>query len=163
MHLPIEVLAISPATDSAGSIRDVFSGRASLSIGDEDDWVDEDDDIPAFAAGLGQMSTLASSSSTFGQHAVEPMLAISHSPRTSSNRPSTKRMNRNAGLGASGPCSTGRQKPGLSPVGRTSPVQPEGPYEQSDSRTGRRQLPVGRSGPAFRGHAIVEEDEGEEE
>lgn len=161
IHLPIEVLAISPATDSAGGIRDVFSGRASLSLGDEDDWVDEDEDIPTFAAGLGQMSTLTSS--TFGQHAVEPMLTLSHPPRALSNRLSTKRTNRNTGLGTSGPCSTGRQKPGLSPVGRTSPVQPESPYEPPDSRTGRRQLPAGRSGPAFRGHAIVEEDEGEEE
>ena len=163
MHLPIEVLDISPATDSAGGIRDVFSGRGSLSLGDEDDWVDEDEDIPAFAWGLGQMPSSASSSSTFGQHIVEPTLTLSPPPRAFSNRSSMNRANRNAGsCPASGP-SNARQKPGLSPVGRTSPVQPDSPYEPSDSRAGRRQLPTGRSGPAFRGHAIVEEDEGEEE
>ncbi|THH10770.1 hypothetical protein EW146_g8267 [Bondarzewia mesenterica] len=71
-HLPIEVLAISPAGDGSASIRDVFSGRHSLSIGDEDDWVDEDDDVPAFAGGLGQMPTSASapSSSPFDQNVV---------------------------------------------------------------------------------------------
>ena len=33
--------------------RDVFSGKQSLSLGDESGWilVDEDDDVPAFAGG----------------------------------------------------------------------------------------------------------------
>jgi len=161
MHLPVEVLAISPANDSPGSIRDVFSGRASLSLGDEDDWVDEDDDIPAFAGGLGQMPISASSSSTFANFVLEPM-TLTPPPRGHSNRSSAKRTTRSTALGstnASGNAS--RQKAGHSPVGRTSPVQPEAPYESSGA--GRRQLPTGRSGPAFRGHAIVEEDEGEEE
>ena len=35
------------------TIRDVFSGKQSLSLGDESDWIDEDDDVPAFAGGLG--------------------------------------------------------------------------------------------------------------
>ncbi|KAJ3752867.1 hypothetical protein EV360DRAFT_88325 [Lentinula raphanica] len=42
----VEVLTISPSEGT--SLRDVFSGpgRLSLSLGDESDWVDEDDDIP---------------------------------------------------------------------------------------------------------------------
>ena len=161
-HLPIEVLAVSPAVDSAGSIRDVFSGRASLNLGDEDDWVDEDDDIPAFAGGLGQMPISASSSSTFGHLILESPMTLSPPPRGHSNRSSTKRTNRNPGLSsANASNSAGRQKAGHSPVGRTSPVQVEVPYDSGGA--GRRQLPTGRSGPAFRGHAIVEEDEGEEE
>lgn len=80
--LPIEVLAISPAGEGSSGIRDVFTSRTSLSnpssgggvggggsgrpgsggglLDDESDWVDEDDDVPAFAGGLGQMSSLAS-------------------------------------------------------------------------------------------------------
>ncbi|KAJ3718145.1 hypothetical protein C8R42DRAFT_723524 [Lentinula raphanica] len=55
----VEVLTISPSEGT--SLRDVFSGpgRLSLSLGDESDWVDEDDDIPVdedddipYAAGL---------------------------------------------------------------------------------------------------------------
>jgi len=161
-HLPIEVLAISPANDSPGSIRDVFSGRGSLSLGDEDDWVDEDDDVPAFAGGLGQMPTSASSSSTFGHLILESPMTLSPPPRGHSNRSNGKRTNRSPVSGsATSSGSAGRQKAGHSPVGRTSPVQPEAPYESGGA--GRRQLPTGRSGPAFRGHAIVEEDEGEEE
>jgi hypothetical protein len=161
-HLPVEVLAISPAADSPGNIRDVFSGRASLSLGDEDDWVDEDDDIPAFAGGLGQMPISSSSSSTFGHLILDSPMTLSPPPRGHSNRSNTKRTNRNPSLNsANAPSNAGRQKAGHSPVGRTSPVQPEAPYDSGGA--GRRQLPTGRSGPAFRGHAIVEEDEGEEE
>jgi len=45
-------------------------------------------------------------------------------------------------------------------LGRTSPCTgPEAPYDSGGA--GRRQLPTGRSGPAFfAAHAIVEEDEG---
>jgi hypothetical protein len=160
-HLPVEVLAISPAADSPGNIRDVFSGRTSLSLGDEDDWVDEDDDIPAFAGGLGQMPISSSSSSTFGHLILDPPMTLSPPPRGHSNRSNTKRTHRNPSLNpANAPSNAGR-KAGHSPVGRTSPVQPEAPYDSGGA--GRRQLPTGRSGPAFRGHAIVEEDEGEEE
>lgn len=161
-HLPIEVLAISPANDSPGSIRDVFSGRTSLTLGDEDDWEDMDDDIPAFAGGLGQLPMSASSSSTFGNLILESPMTLSPPPRGHSNRSNPKRTNRNPGLGLTNtPSGANRQKAGHSPVRRTSPVQSEAPYESAGA--GRRQLPTGRSGPAFRGHAIVEEDEGEEE
>ena len=154
--IPIEILAISPASDSpTGQIRDVFSGRGSLSLGDEDDWVDEDDDLPGFAGGLGQLPTSASSS-TFSTNILDAPLTISPAPRKS-NRSSGKRANnRNQGLVPSSAGSTSG--------GKSSPIPAEPSLDPSDNRTGtgRRQLPPGRSGPAFR-HPIVEEDEGEEE
>lgn len=156
-HLPVEVLAISPAAEPT-SIRDVFSGRHSLSLGDESDWVDEDDDIPAFAGGLGQMGTSASSSSAMTQFG-DQVVALSPPPR--GHRPSlvTKRSaaSRTSSSGSSS-SNVSRQKPGHSPVERVSPIPSDSAYETS----GRRQLPASRSGPAFR-HAIQEEDEGEEE
>jgi hypothetical protein len=161
-HIPIEVLAVSPASDGPNALRDVFSGKQSLSLGDESDWVDEDDDIPAFAGGLGQLAaSLSSNSSAFGAHIVESTLTLSPAPK--GHRPSTKRINRSsvAPLGI-GP-GTSRQKTGHSPVERASPIPGDGAYDSSDARGGRRQLPATRSGPAFRGHAIQEEDEGEEE
>jgi len=158
-HIPIEVLAISPASDG---LRDVFSGRQSLSLGDESDWVDEDDDIPAFAGGLGQLTTSTSSSSAFGTHIVESAVTLSPPPK--GHRPSTKRVNRNNGTSSgSGPGGVARQKTGHPPAERVSPIPADNAYDPSDTRGGRRQLPAARSGPAFRGHAIQEEDEGEEE
>lgn len=78
-HLPVEVLVISPAPD----IRDVFSaGRPSLNMGDESDWVDEDDDLPEFAGGLGQMPGSATSSSTSSSHLTleTPILLVMSPP-----------------------------------------------------------------------------------
>ncbi|KAF8066708.1 Pkinase-domain-containing protein [Lyophyllum atratum] len=157
-HVPIEVLAISPATEPM-SIRDVFSGRQSLSMGDESDWVDEDDDVPAFAGGLGQMGTSASNATQ-----MDPPVTLSPAPRghRSTKRASGRdhRGNTSSGSGSSG---SARQKAGHSPAERVSPVPAENPYEGPETRSGgRRQLPASRSGPAFR-HAIQEEDEGEEE
>lgn len=147
---------MSPASDSpTGQIRDVFSGRTSLTLGDEDDWVDEDDDLPGFAGGLGQLPTSASSS-TFGTNILDAPLTLSPPPR-SSNRSSGKRAtSRSPGLA---PLSAG-----IASGGKSSPIPAEPSPEPSDNRAGagRRQLPPGRSGPAFR-HPIVEEDEGEEE
>ena len=37
----------------------MFSGKQTYAAGDDSDWVDEDDDIPAFAGGLGQMGSIA--------------------------------------------------------------------------------------------------------
>jgi hypothetical protein len=156
-HLPIEVLAVSPATEPV-SIRDVFSGRQSLNLGDESDWVDEDDDIPAFAGGLGQMGTPATSSAGISLHS-EPPVTLSPAPR---GHRSTKRVNRNTSSSGSASGGSSRQKPGHSPIERASPIPPDNVYEPTETRSGRRQLPAGRSGPAFR-HAIQEEDEGEEE
>ncbi|KAJ2919547.1 hypothetical protein MD484_g950, partial [Candolleomyces efflorescens] len=209
-HLPVvEVLAIAPANEPM-TLRDVFSGRNSLSGsgsggagsgggayggGDESDWVDEDDDIPAFAGGLGQMGIASSSSGSGGgpggsaggiggffANSAEPILTLSPAPRghrsssTSSQSSSSSSKRNNGGMGGGsgsggsgvggsggGSGSGSRGKQGHSPAERHSPLPPEIPIMSSgDSRTGRRQLPGGRSGPAFK-HAIQEEDEDEEE
>ncbi|KAF7369102.1 Serine/threonine-protein kinase MARK2 [Mycena venus] len=170
-HLPIEVLAISPISDVT-TIRDVFSGtgRAGLglgavgvgSTGDESDWVDEDDDIPAFAGGLGQMATSMAGSST-SHHPPSAIETVTLSPAPRGHRPS-KRANR-SGSGSSASSSGGgggaRQgsKAGHSPSVSSTPLPPENSLYES---AGRRQLPPGRSGQAFR-QPIQEEDEGEEE
>lgn len=158
-HLPIEVLAISPAEPA--SLRDVFSGRQSLNLGDESDWVDEDDDVPAFAGGLGQMGAPAPLSSAGSLHMKEPTITLSPAPRSHRTSTTVKRTNR-ASSSPSAPSNPTRQKTGHSPVERVSPIPPDSLYEPTDPRSGRRQLPTGRSGPAFR-HPIQEEDEGEEE
>ncbi|KAL1676819.1 hypothetical protein EV122DRAFT_189970, partial [Schizophyllum commune] len=164
-HLPIEVLAISPAEGT--SIRDVFSGgRTSLNMGDESDWVDEDDDVPAFAGGLGQMGTsssggfvggsafnasangFVSSPSPFGSTSVESASVPSRGHRATS---ASKRVRSSSG---------GRSKSSQSPSERVSPLPSETTFEPTE-RAGRRQLPA-RSGAAFK-QAIQEEDEEEEE
>ena len=67
-HPTVEVLAVYPP--EVPGIRDVFSGRHSLSMGDESDWVDEDEESPAYVGGLGQMPSSASSAiTTFAQAA----------------------------------------------------------------------------------------------
>ena len=160
-HLPVEVLVISPATEPV-SLRDVFSGRQSLSMGDESDWVDEDDDIPPFIGGLGQMGMGIGAGMGTGQSGTmqtnlepPPTVTLSPAPR---HRSTKRAANRNSGPGGS---TTGK-KQGHSPVERVSPNPGDGGYDTTETRAGRRQLPAGRSGPAFR-HAIQEEDEGEEE
>ncbi|KAL1689585.1 Pkinase-domain-containing protein [Schizophyllum commune] len=164
-HLPIEVLAISPAEGT--SIRDVFSGgRTSLNMGDESDWVDEDDDVPAFAGGLGQMGTsssggfvggsafnasangFVSSPSPFGSASVESVSVPSRGHRATT---ASKRVRSSSG---------GRSKSSQSPSERVSPLPSETTFEPTE-RAGRRQLPA-RSGAAFK-QAIQEEDEEEEE
>ncbi|KAJ4474351.1 Pkinase-domain-containing protein [Lentinula aciculospora] len=138
----VEVLTISPSEGT--SLRDVFSGpgRLSLSLGDESDWVDEDDDIP-YAAGLGQMPLIGSGPASSGpQSSGEGTVLLGPAPRRPSTTPTGKRG------------SKGRK---VSPVERASPVASDA-YEIPESRGGRRQLPAGRSsGPAFK--QIMEEDE----
>ncbi|KAK0186494.1 hypothetical protein F5146DRAFT_1113543 [Armillaria mellea] len=140
-HLPVEVLSISPAAEGT-SIRDVFSGRQSLNLGDESDWVDEDDDIP-YAGGLGQIPT-SSSSSSVPTHRIESPVTLSPAPRGHRNKRAMKGSNVPSGSGARD----------LSPVSVVDPAP--------EARGGRRQLPTGRAGSAFR-QAIQEEDEEEEE
>ncbi|KAJ6598435.1 Pkinase-domain-containing protein [Mycena vulgaris] len=176
-HLPIEVLAMSPISD-ATTIRDVFSGggRHGLGLGavglssggDESDWVDEDDDVPAFAGGLGQLATSISGSSSHHPLSTLETVTLSQPPR--GHRPNKRTTNRSGGSGSVGSSSGGgggaRQtsKAGHSPSVSTAPLPAENvpPYEPVS--TGRRQLPAhaGRSGPSFR-QPIQEEDEGEEE
>ncbi|KAG5645667.1 hypothetical protein DXG03_005504 [Asterophora parasitica] len=167
-HLPIEILVISPANDPA-SIRDVFSGRQSLSLGDESDWVDEDDDIQPFAGGLGQMGVGTSAVGGMAGTHVEPV-TIAPAPRghRSTKRASSHSHNHSHGThrgsvsSGSGSSGSGKPKAGHSPAERMSPVPAETYEAESRGGTGRRQLPASRSGPAFR-HPIQEEDEGEEE
>ncbi|KAG2059255.1 Pkinase-domain-containing protein [Suillus hirtellus] len=153
-HLPVEVLSISPGPEGPANIRDVFTGRQSLNLGDESDWVDEDDDIPEFAGGLGQMPSSSSTNSSFTT--IESPTPVSPPAR---NHNSRSGKGRTASLTL--PNSNSRAKQANSPA-RPSPVPTENVFDASDTRAGRRQLPTSRSGPAFR-HPIQEEDEGEEE
>ncbi|KAH8103306.1 hypothetical protein BXZ70DRAFT_716753 [Cristinia sonorae] len=154
----VEVLAVS---DGPGSIRDVFTGRQSM--GDESDWIDEDDDMTGYVGGLGQMTT-SSSAPTYLQTTIDsPMLPTMSKPpplnlnnrtvpslsSSTKHHPTlpTANVNSRQGRGKSG---------GRSPAGRSSPLPGEAAFDSSGRRT---QLPAGRSGPA----AIQEEDEDEEE
>ncbi|KAI5118296.1 hypothetical protein M0805_003815 [Coniferiporia weirii] len=151
-QFPVEVLAISSGVDQPTMIRDVFSGRQSINLGDDSDWIDEDEDFPAFAGGLGQIPTNASSS----KQVHDSPLTLSPAPR-GSNRNAKK-----SGKGRTG----ARSRAGHSPVKGSMPLPGndgvfDGPSEV-DPRMSRRQLPAGRSGPAFRSVAIQEEEEEEE-
>lgn len=193
--LPIEVLAISPAGEGSTNIRDVFTSRSSLSatgrpgsggaggatlIDDDSDWVDEDDDIPAFVGGLGQVSSLASGmpatglgggaspmEQTFGSYSMEAPVMLSPAPSriptAMSRNTAGKRggKNSNGGAGGSGVVASSSRKAGHSPMGRVSPSGEDSlRHDISEARGGRRgQLPK----PGFRTTAIQEEDEGEEE
>ncbi|KAJ7472348.1 Pkinase-domain-containing protein [Mycena galericulata] len=167
-HLPIEVLAMSPVSDVT-TIRDVFSGGGrhglglgavgTSSMGDESDWVDEDDDIPAFAGGLGQMATSASGTSSHHPSNIE---TVQLSPAPRGHRPNKRTANRSGGSSTGTSVGGGggarqNSKAGHSPAVSTTPLPPETLYESVGS--GRRQLPA-HSG---RAPAIQEEDEGEEE
>lgn len=153
-HLPVEVLAVSPVNEPM-TVRDVFSGRQSLSLGDESDWVDEDEDIPAFAGGLGQLGISGLDSSSFNYNSADTTPILSPPPRGS--RRTGKRAGRVTPM-AAGP-STSNNTRGKTSNERTSPVPQDAAAE---ARTSRRQLPTPRPGPAFK-HPIQEEDEDEEE
>lgn len=152
-HLPIEVIDINPSNEPI-SIRDVFSAKqVHVGAADDSDWVDEDEDIPTLAGGLGQMGTSISisSSSSYQSLPLESQsVTLSPAPR---GQRSKRNNNRSSG---------GRSKSSHSPGPKSSPLPAESVYDSNEPRTGRRQLPAGRSGPAFK-HAIQEEDEGEEE
>ncbi|EJD08478.1 Pkinase-domain-containing protein [Fomitiporia mediterranea MF3/22] len=158
-QFPVEVLAVSPAPDQPMTIRDVFSGRQSINLGDDSDWVDEDDDFPAFAGGLGQIPTNASMASKLNQKNMELPMQLSPVPRPN-NRGARK-----AGRGRGG----ARTRAGHSPITGTMPLPgSDGVFDVppesivNETRMSRRQLPNGRSAPAFKS-AIVEEEEEEEE
>ncbi|CAK5262258.1 unnamed protein product [Mycena citricolor] len=161
--VPVEVLAMSPISDGT-TIRDVFSNSTrhglglggptlGMSAGDESDWVDEDDDdIPMFAGGLGQVSSKSGSSS------YPAMETVSLSPAPRSHRASGKRTGGSTTTtGAANNTGSRQTGKGHSPMVNTAPLPSEPHYES----TSRRQIPNhgGRNGPA----AIQEEDEGEEE
>lgn len=151
-HVPLEVLSIAPAPHEPATLRDVFSGRTSLTAGDESDWVDEDEDGPAFAGGLGQLAMPLHPS---GPVVAEPKaITLSPAPRGHRSAGAGKRAGRGGGAG-------GRTK-APSPAERVSPLPSDTGYDSADSRPGRRQLPATRTGYSFR-NPIQEEDEGEEE
>ncbi|KAJ7054108.1 hypothetical protein C8F01DRAFT_1163958 [Mycena amicta] len=161
-HVPVEVLAISPINEGT-SIRDVFSsgsrqglGLSTLgSFGDESDWVDEDDDLPTFAGGLGQMWT----SGSLQNKPLTETITLSPAPR--GHRPS-KRTNRSGSVSSSSSAGSSRQtsKAAHSPSLNTTPLPSETVSSVYESASGRRQIPGhGRKGPA----AIQEEDEEAEE
>ncbi|KAI1798235.1 Pkinase-domain-containing protein [Ganoderma leucocontextum] len=167
-HHQVEVLAVYPP--EVPGIRDVFSGRNSLSVGEEDDWVDEDEDSPLYVGGLGQMPSSASSAITTFVQAETPVLSppLRSAPaRTGggSSSSSGKRSTPEVGRLMVGnvPSRAARSKANRSPAGRSSPLPAESVFDASvcEPRGGRRQLPNGRAGLAFRG--IQEEDEDEEE
>ncbi|KAF6752759.1 CAMK/CAMKL/MARK protein kinase [Ephemerocybe angulata] len=179
----VEVLTLGPPVGpDPPMLRDVFSngGRGSFSgsAGDESDWVDEDDlDIPAFAGGLGQMGVMSGGAaagvggvgssgigSLFG--GMEPIVTLSPAPRGHRGVVGTgggSKKNGGAGAGVMGAAGA-RGKQGHSPAERQAPLPPldTGSMASEGRATGRRQLPPGRAGPAFK-HPIQEEDEDEEE
>jgi hypothetical protein len=164
-RLPVEVLSMSPAGDAA-ALRDVFTGRPSLSPDDDDEWVDVDDE-PSYMGGVGQTPATAAPlfsnsggvspiDSTFGGFPfVESSFTLT-APRMSSASRAQK------GKRAS-KVSSNRTKPGTPPIGRLSPLPSEITLDGvPEARGGRRQLPNARPGPAFK-QAIQEEDEDEGE
>jgi hypothetical protein len=162
----VEVLAISPAPENSTNIRDVFSGRPSLSGGhdDDSDWVDEDENTH-YVGGLGQLPSAAGSTDRQSATAQPP----SPSPGGFFNEPltfpaSSKVTNRASKNRKVSPqfLSTGNANlRGKGPAfGNGQPSQPADAFgETMEGRTSRRQLPGGRSAAPV----IQEEDEDEEE
>ncbi|KIJ36670.1 hypothetical protein M422DRAFT_782185 [Sphaerobolus stellatus SS14] len=151
---PFEILFTD---DPRTNVRDVFSGRPSLSQ-DDDEWVDDEDDEIPFAGGLGQMSSIASSSQsaplaniTEAFYKSEPLVLAPPPSRNARSNQGKRGGSRNMG----------RQKASHSPVSGSMPLPPPVEHPPADGRASRRQLP--RVEPVFRQSAIQEEDEDEEE
>ncbi|KAF9788516.1 Pkinase-domain-containing protein [Thelephora terrestris] len=164
----IEVLAISPVQENPTNIRDVFSGRPSLSVGhdDESDWVDEDEGTSYYVGGLGQLpSTTAATdrqNSTSQPPSPSPTGGFFNEPLTFSNaskfnnRAPKNRKVSPQWLGSGNTSARGKGQAS----GAGQPPQPIDAFgETIDGRTSRRQLPGGRSTAPV----IQEEDEDEEE
>ena len=164
-RLPIEVLSISPAAD-ATVMRDVFTGRPSLSPEDEDEWVDVDDE-PGYMGGVGQTPAIAAASffsTGSGLSPIDPVyggfpLGESTIVLGAPRMPNSGRTQKGK---RAGKVSSNRTKPGTPPIGRVSPLPEVSLDGVPEARGGRRQLPNTRPGPAFN-HAIQEEDEDEGE
>jgi len=162
----VEVLAVSSAPENSTNIRDVFSGRPSLSVGhdDDSDWVDEDENTAYFVGGLGQLPSTAGSTDRQTTTAQPP----SPSPGGFFNEPltfpsSSKVTNRASKNRKVSPqlLSTGNPNlRGKGPAfGSGQPSQAADTFgETMEGRTSRRQLPGGRSAAPV----IQEEDEDEE-
>ncbi|KAL5504915.1 hypothetical protein ACEPAH_7578 [Sanghuangporus vaninii] len=173
---PVEILAISPAPDQPITIRDVFSGqgRQSLNLNNESDWVDEDEDFPAFAGGLGQIPLNKTSSATRQMsHNYDSHPIVQLSPVPFRGNRNTRRTGRTSNRGGGGGSSGARVRgvAGHSPITGMMPLPgcdgvfdatPVSSVNVNEPRLSRRNLPNGRAHPAFKS-AIVEEDEEEEE
>lgn len=164
----IEILNSSPAK---GNVRDVFAGGGKSgwvpgtsppSDGNDDDWSDVDDDIQ-FAGGLGQLGSTLNPSSTSA--AVNPL----DSPlMVFSNSNAGRRTKRVAGPNLN-PGQFGTKASSPLPATNSLPTTSANPVAAPmgmdslglDRAGSRRGLPAGRSG--FRGPAIVEEEEEEED
>ncbi|OCH90214.1 Pkinase-domain-containing protein [Obba rivulosa] len=155
-HPAVEVLAVFPTPDAPAGLRDVFAGRQAAGMGDESDWVDEDEDAPVYAGGLGQLYT-AAGGAAYPQPLDSP---VAPSPRAGAGRGAGGKRVGGGGLAVGTAPGRSARKGGRSPGERSSPLPGES-FEPAESRAGRRSLPPGRSGPAFK-HPIQEEDEGEE-
>jgi hypothetical protein len=132
-------------------------------MGDESDWVDEDDDDIPYAPGLGQMPLSAGgvSKPKAGSSHMETV-QLSPPPRGhrtgGSNRATSSK---GASSSSASSSSSGMAAVGRKAGGRASPVLTESTFEVSESRSGRRQIPGSRAGNAFK-EGIMEEDEEEE-
>ena len=145
-----------------GHVRDVFAkGGSQVDDGDEDDWEDEEDDIP-FAGGVGQRLTASNSVTVNGRGAPVDSASPSFGNSVAGRR--------NVGKAPVFNVAGRANKATGSPVARTAPlplvtapatvlgVEPSG----TDRMGGRRaQLPQGRSG--FKPATVVEEEEEEED
>jgi hypothetical protein len=165
----IEVLAISPVPETSTNIRDVFSGRPSLSVGldEESDWVDDEEEIaPYYVGGLGQPTSTAGSTDRQGPTAQPPSPSPAgglfnepvNFPTSSKFTNRTSKNRKVSPQWLSGGNTNVRGKGPVPGIGQSSqPIDTFG--ETMDGRTSRRQLPGGRSAAP----AIQEEDEEEEE
>ncbi|CAE6384279.1 unnamed protein product [Rhizoctonia solani] len=140
-------------TDSPTGLRDVFTGRPSLSPEDEDEWTDEDE----FLGGFGQSARLGSKLGTLSQGQGSPALKRMELPGSSSSQ---------GGLRVNTQKRPTRLSPlqnhlGLPPA-VSQPPTTEVLSEPAVPTVGRRgNLQAGRQG--LRGNTIEEEEEEEEE
>jgi hypothetical protein len=142
-----------------GHVRDVFAkGGSQADDGDEDDWVDEDEDV-AFAGGVGQPAGLTASNSITTDGRGAPVEVAAYPPSFGNSVVGRRNVGKAPTFGRA-------NKASGSPVARTVPLPPPpttlGMETTSlDRISGRRaQLPQGRSG--FKPATVVEEEEEEE-
>jgi hypothetical protein len=145
-------------------VRDVFAkGGSQADDGDEDDWEDEDDDVP-FAGGVGQPAGFpAPNSSSVNGRGVSAESAVAPSPSFGSSIAGRRNIGKAPIIGVASRVN----KANISPVTRTAPLPlvtpPTSPLGMETTGVGgwRAQLPQGRSG--FKPATVVEEEEEEEE
>ena len=145
-------------------VRDVFAKSGSQADdGDEDDWEDEDDDVP-FAGGVGQPAWLSASNSiTANGRSTSVDSTAASSPSFGSSIAGRRNVGKSTMIGVASRVN----KANGSPVTRTAPLPlvtpPTNPLGMETTGLGgrRAQLPQGRSG--FKPATVVEEEEEEEE